>query len=421
MSEFAIEVQNLSKQYRLGERWVSYRTIREQISSVMSLSALRQKNRSKNTDIETIWALKDVSFDVRHGEVIGIIGANGAGKSTLLKLLSQITEPTSGRAEISGRIGSLLEVGTGFHQELTGRENIFLNGAILGMRNYEIKHKFDEIVTFAEIEKFLDTPVKHYSSGMYMRLAFAVAAHLDPEILLIDEVLAVGDARFQKKCLGKMKDVAHQGRTVLFVSHNHQAVRRLCERCIWLTNGQVHQIGATNPVMDAYLQTVNSDVIAEDTRPDPPSPDPTNPVRILRLAVCDQTGRPTTLLHAEQPYTVEVEYEFTQPVESVRVAVMFRTAQDVDAFMTTDCDEGLVRGIDRVPGRFMARCHIPAYLLAQGRYRISVWIAVTHVRQLRRREDALIVDVQYTTGYMMQDSRNTAVNPLLSWHTDRVD
>jgi lipopolysaccharide transport system ATP-binding protein len=231
--------------------------------------------------------------------------------------------------------------------------------------------------------------------------------------------LAVGDASFQKKCLGKMKDVAHTGRTILFVSHNHQAVRRLCERCVWLKKGQVHQIGLTNEVIDAYLHTVNQDVKAQDLTPDPPAPN--NPVRLLRLAVCDDNGRPISLLYAEKSYTLEIEYEFTQPVKSVRVVALFRTAQDVDAFQTTDCDASLVRGLDRSPGRYVSRCEIPAYLLTQGRYRITVWVAITHVRQLRRRDDALVVDVQYTKGWIMQDLRNTAVNPQLAWDTERLE
>jgi lipopolysaccharide transport system ATP-binding protein len=236
MSYTAIRVDNLSKQYRIGGPQKKYETLRDTLANTLATPLRRagkllrgQATGAAELDA-TIWALRDVSFKVQRGEVVGIIGRNGAGKSTLLKILSRITEPTLGVAEIRGRVGSLLEVGTGFHQELTGRENIYLNGAILGMKRHEIEHKFDEIVAFAEVEKFIDTPVKHYSSGMHLRLAFAVAAHLEPEILLVDEVLAVGDAAFQKKCLNKMEDVGQQGRTVLFVSHNMPAITRLCER-----------------------------------------------------------------------------------------------------------------------------------------------------------------------------------------------
>ena len=424
MNDVAIQVEGLGKQYSLGVLQTSYRTIREQISTTFAAPfrwLLHSKSNSQPPNFETIWALKDISFEIMEGEVVGIIGPNGAGKTTLLKILSKITEPTLGRAKIHGRVGSLLEVGTGFHPELTGRENIYLNGAILGMRRIEINRKFDEIVAFAEVEKFLDTPVKRYSSGMYVRLAFAVAAHLEPEILLVDEVLAVGDAHFQEKCLGKMKDVARQGRTVLFISHNHQAVRRLCEKCIWLNEGSIRQMGLADDVVDAYLRTLNANLKAEDLIPDPPSQDSTNPVRILRLAVCDSDRQSTNLLYGDQSYTVDIEYEVTHPIKSVRVAALFRTSQGIDAFVSTDCDSGLIRGLDRVPGHYVAHCEIPANLLNQGRYIISVWIAITHRRQLRRRDDALIVDVRYRRGFIMEENRGTAVNPILTWNTERFD
>jgi len=248
MSDIAIRVDNLSKQYRIGQRQ-RYKTIRE---SIQGLLRPRSAGTGTGAGEQTFWALKDVNFQVKKGEVIGIIGRNGAGKSTLLKVLSRITDPTAGQIETVGRIGSLLEVGTGFHPELTGRENVFLNGAILGMRRAEIERKFDEIVAFAEIERFLDTPVKHYSSGMYMRLAFAVAAHLEPEIMVVDEVLAVGDAVFQKKCLGKMGEVAEAGRTVLFVSHNMSAIRMLCSKVLLLEKGRVMFDGPTADGLGLY-------------------------------------------------------------------------------------------------------------------------------------------------------------------------
>jgi lipopolysaccharide transport system ATP-binding protein len=261
MSDIAIRVENLSKLYHIGRAHQRHDTLRDALAGFLPrISQINTKNKIRGNSSnswqeendDTIWALKDVSFEVRRGEVVGVIGRNGAGKSTLLKILSRITEPTSGRAEIHGRVGSLLEVGTGFHPELTGRENVYLNGAILGMRRAEIDKKFDEIVAFAEIEKFLDTPVKRYSSGMYVRLAFAVAAHLEPEILLVDEVLAVGDAAFQKKCLGKMGDVAKEGRTVLYVSHQMNSIRQLSGTCIWLKDGLVQMHGATMSVVSAY-------------------------------------------------------------------------------------------------------------------------------------------------------------------------
>ncbi|MDX1993563.1 MAG: ABC transporter ATP-binding protein [bacterium] len=250
MSQYAIQVRGLGKQYRLGERRAGrYQSVRDTL--VNSVKGLVR--RGEKSTRETFWALRDVNFDVPYGEVLGVIGRNGAGKSTLLKILTRITEPTQGEARIRGRVGSLLEVGTGFHPELTGRENVYLNGAILGMTRREIARKFDEIVDFAEIEQFIDTPAKHYSSGMYMRLAFAVAAHLEPEILLVDEVLAVGDAAFQKKSLGKMGDVARSGRTVLFVSHNMAAVQQLCTRGLLLRRGKTQEIGDVNKIIEKYL------------------------------------------------------------------------------------------------------------------------------------------------------------------------
>ncbi|MEQ1885612.1 MAG: ABC transporter ATP-binding protein [Bryobacteraceae bacterium] len=268
MSDIAIRVEGLGKQYRIG-KVARYETLRDKLSEGIAapfrkVGSLLRGGGGESRDSELFWALKDVSFEVPRGSVLGVIGRNGAGKSTLLKLLSRITEPTVGRAEIHGRVGSLLEVGTGFHPELTGRDNIFLNGAILGMKKTEIARKFDEIVAFAEVEKFIDTAVKHYSSGMYMRLAFAVAAHLEPEILIVDEVLAVGDAAFQKKCLGKMDDVAKHGRTVLFVSHNMTAVESLCSKCVLLSQGSVQMIGDTREVvyrhLSGHLPAVNEEV-----------------------------------------------------------------------------------------------------------------------------------------------------------------
>src|SRR5262245_34601551 len=260
MRKIAIDAHGLGKQYQIGARRARYRTLREAVTSAAykparAWQSLRKRNGHDLRSENTIWALKDIFLEVRAGEVLGLIGRNGAGKSTLLKILSRVTEPTVGYANIRGRIGSLLEVGTGFHLELTGRENTYLNGAILGMRKAEIERKFDEIVDFSGVEKFIDTQVKYYSSGMYLRLAFAVAAHLDPEILLVDEVLAVGDADFQKKCLGKMKDVAHSGRTVLFVSHNMEAILSLCSACLVIENGSIEYRGSPEDAVNHYFKT----------------------------------------------------------------------------------------------------------------------------------------------------------------------
>lgn len=270
MGDIAVRVENLSKLYRIGTKQEGYKTFRDSITDALTapfkrVAGLLRGNAAAAANLnETIWALKDVSFEVKKGEVVGIIGRNGAGKSTLLKILSRITEPTSGEAKVYGRVGALLEVGTGFHPELTGRENIYLNGAILGMSREEIKRKFDEIVAFAEVEKFIDTPVKHYSSGMGLRLGFAVAAHLEPEILIVDEVLAVGDAAFQKKCLGKMSEVAGEGRTVLFVSHNMAAVSNLCTRSILMEHGLIVLDGKTAQSVMRYLENSSELALASD-------------------------------------------------------------------------------------------------------------------------------------------------------------
>jgi lipopolysaccharide transport system ATP-binding protein len=275
MSDVAIRVDGLSKRFSIHTKQESYQTLRDTVANAAAKPFRAFKSRAaangrEGAENESFWALRDVSFEVKPGEVVGLIGRNGAGKSTLLKILARVTEPTEGFAKICGRIGSLLEVGVGFHFELSGRENIFLNGAILGMKRADIKRRFDEIVAFAEIDKFIDTPVKHYSSGMYLRLAFAVAAHLEPEILLVDEVLAVGDAAFQKKCIGKMEEVAGEGRTVLFVSHNMAAVQALCTRGIFLHNGTIFTDSTAGASISAYLrmleQSVTQDLLARADR-----------------------------------------------------------------------------------------------------------------------------------------------------------
>ncbi|MFQ5932959.1 MAG: ABC transporter ATP-binding protein, partial [Nitrospiraceae bacterium] len=298
MGDIVIRAERVSKLYRIGPR-ERYKALRDTLTDLMCAPFRRLRAASQrpaappppgSNGQNTIWALKDVSFDVKQGEIVGIIGRNGAGKSTLLKILSRITIPTEGRARIHGRVGSLLEVGTGFHPELTGRENIYLNGAILGMTRAEIERNFDEIVAFAEVEKFLDTPVKHYSSGMYVRLAFAVAAHLDPEILLVDEVLAVGDATFQKKCLAKIHDVGQQGRTVLFVSHNMPAVTRLCERTILLDAGTILLDGPSPRVVNAYLHSGTGTTAAREWSADTTTPSDSHIVRLSAVRILNEAG-----------------------------------------------------------------------------------------------------------------------------------
>jgi len=303
-----IKVQDLGKRYQIGAREEAYETLREAIVGVVR-SPLQRFARNRSA-ADVLWALRDVSFEVEPGEVVGIIGRNGAGKSTLLKILSRITKPTSGGVDLYGRVGSLLEVGTGFHPELTGRENIYLNGAILGMPRAEIRRKFDEIVEFAEIDKFLDTPVKRYSSGMYVRLAFAVAAHLEPEILIVDEVLAVGDASFQKKCLGKMGQVAKQGRTVLFVSHNMPAVKSLCGRAILLSAGRISQDGSVNEVVNSYL-TADSDEIARTgiIPDDAPRLYGTDEAKLRSVHLTDLDGNDVSQLYLGQPCRLVMNFE----------------------------------------------------------------------------------------------------------------
>jgi lipopolysaccharide transport system ATP-binding protein len=324
MSDIAIRVENLSKQYTIGVARQRYNTLRDQL--VDGLTSLFRRNGRAVPKNNTTWALKDVSCEIGQGEVVSIIGRNGAGKSTLLKILTRITEPTEGRAEIYGRVGSLLEVGTGFHGELTGRENIYLNGAILGMKKAEIDRKFDEIVAFAEVEKFIDTPVKQYSSGMSVRLAFAVAAHLEPEILLVDEVLAVGDAAFQQKCLGRMGDVAKAGRTVLFVSHNMAAVAALTQRSIWLDGGKIMEIGSTQEVIESYLNKITSNSqqngFASLTSLPRPKGLIRNPrVRLEWVRTQDRSGNQTNSFAEGEPIIVELGFKVDEEARNLEFGV----------------------------------------------------------------------------------------------------
>jgi lipopolysaccharide transport system ATP-binding protein len=360
----AIQAEGLGKRYRLGGP--RHNTLRDAFAA-----AFQRRSASR----ESFWALRDVSFAVRPGEVVGIVGANGAGKSTLLKILARITEPTTGRAEIHGRVGSLLEVGTGFHSELTGRENVFLSGAILGMRRAEIARKFDEIVAFAEVERFIDTPVKHYSSGMGLRLAFAVAAHLEPEILIVDEVLAVGDARFQKKCLGKMHDVSRESRTVLFVSHNMNAVQRLCGRCLLLRAGRLAAAGPTAEVVALYL----ADNAAAE------------PSRWIDLSGIQRSGTGDARFRAlwygsggeaaaDQPYPggpLEVALEI-EAAESRSVSGLGVTVYDRHGTKLVNADVlSLGRVIALRPGLNRVRFHIAELLLNPGTYVLGLWLADT--------------------------------------------
>jgi lipopolysaccharide transport system ATP-binding protein len=337
--------------------------------------------RPAGAGTEEFWALKDVSFEVEQGEVVGIIGRNGAGKSTLLKILSRITEPTEGRAVLRGRVGSLLEVGTGFHAELTGRENIYLSGAILGMRKAEIDRKFDEIVAFSGVEKFLDTPAKRYSSGMYVRLGFAVAAHLEPEILVIDEVLAVGDAEFQKRCLGKMSEVAKSGRTVLFVSHNMGAVKTLCERAILIDEGRVIADGSAVDVASRYL----SESLSEDQSegevawPDGQAGLGDETVRLRKVRLVSKQGTVQSTFDTEDPVRLEIRYEVRAELRGLRFIVTLATPDDIVAFASTD---QTTQPGSLVPGQYRSVCTIPGALLNTGAYVVKVGFGIPRVRNI---------------------------------------
>ena len=372
-----ISVQNLSKRYKLGV--FNAKTLREEAEALLSRfsrrkgdgrSEIRDRGQSSNSHLLSpsaqsadFWALRDVSFDVQPGEVIGVIGRNGAGKSTLLKILSRITEPTSGEARIRGRVASLLEVGTGFHPELTGRENVFLNGAILGMSKAEIRSKFDEIVEFAEIEKFIDTPVKRYSSGMYVRLAFAVAAHLEPEILIVDEVLAVGDFEFQRKCLGKMKEVGTSGRTVLFVSHNLGAVQALCQRGIWLRSGRLVCDGPADDVCRQYMESAMSDAKTVVSANGPLS----KTVNILRVAVKTSDGRVSQTVPRDEAFVVEATLETSETLPK------FQCFMGVSASETRVFTKRHAIARDPFPvGEKTFRFEIPPMFLRPGFYEIGV-------------------------------------------------
>ncbi|MFI5366836.1 MAG: ABC transporter ATP-binding protein [Candidatus Binatia bacterium] len=368
MSSPALRIENLGKHYRIGTR-ERYSTLRDTLSRCATAPFRYLRNSDaqcaiRNSQSDFIWALRNVSFDVPQGEVLGIIGRNGAGKSTLLKILSRITEPTEGYADIRGRVGSLLEVGTGFHPELTGRENIYLNGAILGMKKAEIDRKLDEIVAFAEVERFLDTPVKHYSSGMYVRLAFAVAAHLEPEILIVDEVLAVGDAQFQRKCLGKMSDVAQGGRTILFVSHNMPAVQRLCSRCVLLEGGRAVQDGPAPAVIRSYLaESIGSAYVRE------PLPAKATPY-FTAAGIEDAHGSPLSAPLSSDPICLAVRWHVPEPVPNLRVGIGINSAQGTRIFGSAPEDDAAVT--PREGGTYAARIRIPADLLLAGQYTVAL-------------------------------------------------
>jgi lipopolysaccharide transport system ATP-binding protein len=366
MSHTAVRVNNLGKRYRLGEVQ-GYRVFSDSLKRTFSRRPTAAQTADEARDRNILWALRNVSFEVGKGEVVAIIGRNGAGKSTLLKVLSRIVEPTEGSVEIHGRVGSLLEVGTGFHPELTGRENTFLNGAILGMKQSEIRCKFDEIVAFAEMDRFIDTPVKRYSSGMYTRLAFAVAAHLEPEVLIVDEVLAVGDAAFQKKCIGRMNDVAREGRTVLFVSHNMTAVKSFCEKAVWLKGGSVYRQGDVSDVTNEYLQThLNAETMSFDLTSAERAYEAGSRLKLTRV-----TLNRGDIVHHGQPLHVAIEFEARAEAPDLALGLGFSSVDGV-RIVSIDSDLQGERRTIRPGTKGLVEFSIDRFDLQPGTYALDI-------------------------------------------------
>jgi lipopolysaccharide transport system ATP-binding protein len=421
-----LRVEHLRKRYRIGEK-EPYKALRDVLGDAVKLPlrlVRHEQRRQKPEHADRIWALDDVSFDVRAGEVLGLIGRNGAGKSTLLKVLSRITDPTEGQVTLRGRVGSLLEVGTGFHPELTGRENIFLNGRILGMRRAEIVRRFDEIVEFAGVERFLDTPVKRYSSGMQVRLAFAVAAHLEPEILLVDEVLAVGDAEFQEKCLGKMRDVTREGRTILFVSHNLAAVRSLCTRALVLENGRLLFDGATDDAVERYLgrtaagrhaavvegDMLTARLVKSKVYGDEPF------FRCTRVAVLDETGTPSVSLRSDEEATVVIDYTVLRRVPSLRLLVTLSDGNQAVVLRTESIDAVLDGPARLDPGEYRSTVTFPRGLLGDARLDLNVSL-IAEVNQVLDYSGVAELDFRFA-GHGSNARGKAYLRPLLAWRTE---
>lgn len=421
-----IEVEQLSKSYQIGhqssERYLAFRDV---LASRAKSVARRFLHPFKSTEgglltadeIEEFWALKDVSFSVNQGDRVGIIGRNGAGKSTLLKVLSRITEPTMGRVTLRGRVASLLEVGTGFHPELTGRENIFLNGAILGMTKAEIRQKFDEIVAFAEVERFLDTPVKRYSSGMYVRLAFAVSAHMEPEILIVDEVLAVGDIKFQNKCLGKMEDVGKEGRTVLFVSHNMTTISRLCSKALLLEEGKLIASGSVSDVVGDYFLSGMSNATLFEPK------NIKSGEMILRKVILNPNGNNNTnQLPFLAPIVFRIEYEITNKIKQSAVWIAIQTLSGVVVFCSGDYDTNQSFLGEREPGIYCAEVTTPAAWLSPGEYSLIVGLVNYDTATSYEREETLCFRIEEagSPGELLGLGRNGILQPFLEWNVEKL-
>jgi len=431
MSLLAIRADGLGKRYHLrqSERYYTLRDVMARIAGTpwrywSDWRSGKPKDYSPapaTVEGGTIWALNDVCFEIGKGEIVGVIGGNGAGKSTLLRVLSRITKPTTGYAEVHGRVGSLLEVGTGFHPELSGRENVYLNGAILGMRRAEIVRKFDEIVAFAEVEKFVDTQVKYYSSGMYMRLAFAVAAHLEPEILLVDEVLAVGDAAFQKKCLGKMGTVAKEGRTILLVSHNMTAVQSLCQRGLWLDEGQIVRSGPISTVISAYLQTTATTFSEQlwatlDTAPG------NEKVRLQRVRVCLGNDERPEQITVQTSFMIEIDYWNLKPEARLSLSLMLYNQEGLCVFASPSVSDRSWFGRPLPAGLFHSTCRIPGELLNTGIYRAVLLVVQDAAHIVYTHDEAVVFEVADSA-----EGRGDwygewigAVRPRLDWTTQFV-
>jgi lipopolysaccharide transport system ATP-binding protein len=415
-----IKVEGLSKTYCLGPRTGVRPTLREAFAGKLASSFSRKARRADAEGGATLRALDDVSFEVGCGEVVGVIGRNGAGKSTLLKILARVTKPTSGYADICGSVGSLMEVGTGFHPDLSGRENIYLNGAILGMKRAEIARKFDEIVAFAEVERFLDTPVKHYSTGMYLRLAFSVAAHLDPEILLLDEVLAVGDAAFQNKCLRKMKEVSSAGRTVLFVSHNMTAVQQMCSRVFLIQSGKLSEEGTASSVITRYLAVASLDESGDFDLSNHPARLPGCAPIIRRLKLHAGDGQPTMRFHPGVPLVAELLIAPDAPISGPRIALSIEdsTGQRITT-AATYFQDGRIPDI-HAPSR--VRCTLPALRLGSGRYLLSVSIGNKYQGMIDGLHNAAWFEVVWRNSYGNGEAYSPIYGPVLTTSTwERVD
>ncbi|HEX6664725.1 MAG TPA: polysaccharide ABC transporter ATP-binding protein [Gaiellaceae bacterium] len=415
----AISADGLSKKYRIGQYRAAYGTLRDSIMHGVG----RMRHGHLHDPPKEIWAVRDVSFEARRGEVLGIIGPNGAGKSTLLKILTRITAPTEGRAEIRGRVGSLLEVGTGFHPELTGRENIYLNGAILGMKRGEINQKFDAIVTFSGVERFIDTPVKRYSSGMFVRLAFSVAAHFEPEVMIVDEVLAVGDADFQRRSLGRMETLGESGRTVLFVSHNLQAVLQLCDRAILLESGRVVRDGPTNEVVAYYEeQTVGGG--AQAVWEDPDDAPGNDLVRLQAVRVVDETGRLSPTVDVRQPVGLELSFRVLRDGDPVMPKIKITDQHGAICFNAMDTSSRWEEPAR--PGDYVATAWVPGNLLNEGRFSVDVDVVTLASPKLIPNASAYRIAAFHVYDPAEGDSARGlftgqwrgVVRPLLEWTTE---